>query len=222
MARYRHGVYVAPGGPANILFFGDSIATGIAALVAALRTGDTVNGVVQANLGFDTTAGSGSGSGALGSGSNSFEVKGHDVYYVPGARNVAAILSVGHRDVQDERPGDSIIMGRFATMVSEIHALGWAEVVLYTIPACVEYNDPGGSPYTRPNRIAINAALRSGGLGQAIRAGAEYLVDTDAMANWGQADVGISGSGAPNLSDGIHPSSTGQTLLANGFHAVLP
>src|ERR1041384_1355497 len=73
-------------GPANGVVFGDSLASGIASRLATARPGDTWNEVSQANFGLNDTFGSGPGSGALGTGSNSFKVKGHDVYYSPGAR----------------------------------------------------------------------------------------------------------------------------------------
>ncbi len=211
-----------PTGPINGLVFGDSLASGIASRIAALRPGDLAwNEVSQANFGLNDTWGSPAGSGAIGTGSNSFKVKGHDAFYVPGVRNVVVLLSITHRDVQDLRDGDSTIMARLKTLIDEILALGW-EVLVCCVPATTEYNDPVGSPYTRPNRIAHNDALRNGGLGQPIRCGANYFADLDAISGLGQAEVGTSGLGAPMLADGIHFSNQGKDAVAPVISTQIP
>ncbi len=210
-----------PSGPINGVVFGDSIASGLASRLVTARPGDTWNEVSQANFGLNDTFGSGAGSGAIGTGANSFKVKGHDVFYSGGARNVVVFISIIHRDVQDIRDANTSIMSRFKTLVDEARALGWY-ICAVTVPATTEYNDPGGSPYTRPNRIAINDALRSGGLGQPIRAGADYLANTDSISGFDQGDLPTSGNGAPLLADGIHLSNTGKDAVVAVISAAIP
>jgi hypothetical protein len=201
--------------PFNGLVFGDSLVPGIGTRLAALRPGSTWNEVSIGTLGLTTTGGS--GSGAI----TRFSGEGHTPYYQSGYRNVVVFLSILHHDVQDTSATTAQIFDNYEILIANAQGLGW-QVCAVTVPATVEYNDPGGSPYKRPERIALNDLLRNGGSGQPIRAGAHYLANTDGIAGFDQDDVGTSGSGAPYLIDGIHFSDAGKDVVAPCIHAQIP
>lgn len=203
----------------NGVVYGDSIANGIASRLAALRTGDTWTEVEVATLMLHLPDG-----GALGPGANKFETKVHDLYYVPGARNIVVNLSIIHGETNDTFDTATQIYDGYRTLIQAQQALGW-KVCSVTIPATTEYNDPDSSPYRRPQRIDVNELLRSGdGGSRPVRAGAEYFADFEDISGLGQLDVPISGAPGGTLlsADGIHLLSGGKDATAGIINTAIP
>lgn len=203
-------------GAFNGIVYGDSLAgtsgiSGAEAMASRLqvyRPSDTWDRVSFGALMIATALDSGSGQG--------FEQAVHDVHFQPGERNLVIFWSILHGDANDTSDSANTIFDRYVDLVDLAHSFGW-EVAATTIPATTEYNDPGGSPYRRPQRIAINDLLRNGDGGSRLpRAGAEYLIDVETISGLGQNDVPDSGPPGGTLiqTDGIHLTAAGQDAVA--------
>lgn len=213
--------------PINGVVYGDSLAgtsgiSGAEALSSRLqvyRPKDVWNRVSIGALMMESPGG-----GAIGPGSFSFTNQVHNTYYVPGSRNMVVFWSILHGDANDTLDSANTIFDRYVTLVNTAKGLGW-QVCAMAIPATTEYNDPGSSPYRRPQRTDINQLLRvgDGGTRQA-RAGANYFVDVASISGLGQTDVPISGSPGGTLiqADGIHLTAAGQDACAVLWHATVP
>jgi hypothetical protein len=139
-------------------------------------------------------------------------------YYnsTPGITNLVLIWSVLHGDCNDTFDTEQQIFDRLVTLVNTAKGYGW-KVAVTTVPATTEYNDPGGSPYRRPTRIAVNNLVVSGDGGSRHRgAGAEYVIDVTTISGLGQNDVPISGNPGGTLiqADGIHLTAAGQDAVS--------
>lgn len=210
----------------NGVVYGDSMAgtSGItagqsmSAQLQLLRPSDTWNRVSVGALECDNPGG-----GAIGPGSFSFENLVHDVYYIPGARNVVVLWSILHGTVNDTSLTATQAYDRYRVLVQIAQGLGW-EVVATTIPGTTEYNNPASSPYRRPQRIGVNDLLLSGdGGSRPPNAGAEYLANIEAIPGLGQSEQPVSGNpgGVMLQADGIHPTAVAQAAGASAVSAAL-
>lgn len=191
--------------------YGDSLAEGLASRIGALRSETWI----EVSIGtLETLRPDG---GALGPGANNFKTRVHDLYYVPGARNLVTNASILHGDANDTFDTAEQIYARARQLTLWQRALGW-EVCWLGIPGTLEYNNPASSPYRRPQRQAINEYLRNGGNGWAARASGNWFADPELVNGLGQVSPGNG-----MLSGDVHLSTpTGKNAVSALISNAIP
>lgn len=210
--------------PFNGVVFGNSLAgdtggqTPISTHLQALRPADTWTFVSFG--GHDLSI-------ALSAGSTGFQQAVHTPLYVPGAQNLVFIEDL-LIDCNDTNDTVAQIYDRLTSLITQIHSFGWLAGVI-GVGGTSEFNDPGATPYRRPERIGVNNWLRSGdGGSRPSKAGAEYFFDIETIEGLGQSDLPLSGDGDPLLFlndtptwGAIHRTSYANSLIAGGMNVVL-
>lgn len=212
--------------PINGVVYGDSLggATGgqtpVAAHLQTLRPQDTWTYVSHSALMLSVAT---NNAHALG-----FKQSVHDVYYVPGARNVVIDFSILHGECNDTNDTANQIFDNWRAFVLQQQGFGW-EVGFFGVPGTTEYNDPLNSPYRKLERAGVNNLFANGDGGTRLpKAGAQYYVNTELIVGLRTNDPPASGDGDPTyfINDtpvfgAIHLTSYAYGLLAAAMHVQL-
>jgi hypothetical protein len=143
-------------------------------------------------------------------------------FFQSGKTNIYVPFSLLHGNCQDTSQTASEIITLYEDLQALAQGFGWKTFAI-TVPGTTEFNDPLASPYKRPVREQVNAALRDNGW-----AGADYFLDLDTFPGICTLCVPDSGDADPvyYLNDtpafgAVHLTPFSNSLIATGISAAI-